>query len=161
MAVPAVRVSAGQFRPHRLLVPGIGVDAEVVSIGMTDDLALQVPDDPAVLGWWNGGAGPAAGTGTVTVTGHVSWAGTPGALRHLAELPPGESAWLIGADGAGIRYVSERVETYLKTALPSQDIFATAVPERLVLITCGGAFDPFTGRHDSNVVAYLSRESVP
>jgi hypothetical protein len=92
----------------------------------------------------------------VVLVSHVDYRGVPGVLKRLADLSPGSEAVLVGPDGRQATYVLERVDTYRKAVLPFQDIFRFDVPERLVLITCGGEIDPATGRYDSNVVAYFA-----
>jgi sortase (surface protein transpeptidase) len=134
----------------------LGVTAPVIEVGVTEERVLQVPSDPAVLGRWSDGARPGEGTGSVVLAGHVSYRGELGVLHALPELRPGDEAVVVTPEGP-VRYRAERVDVYRKAALPYQDIFQFDVPERLVLITCGGEFDRSTGHYDSNVVAYLSR----
>ena len=43
---------------------------------------------------------------------------------------------------------------YPKATLPVADVFAGDVEPRLVLVTCGGAFDPVSRHYADNVVAY-------
>jgi sortase (surface protein transpeptidase) len=126
-------------------------------VGLTPAGEFAVPDDPGVVGRWDGGALPGSGTGTVSLAGHVSWGGVPGTLHDLARARAGDQAWLLDGRGSGVGYVVEAVRTHLKSELPVRDIFRADVAERLVLITCGGRFDPVAGRHDSNVVVYLRR----
>jgi len=149
-------VGGEAFLPTRLTLDAIDVDAPVIEVGV-EDRVLGVPDDPAELGRWSDGARPDDRTGSIVLTGHVDYQGLPGALRPLDTLQPGEEAVLTGAGGQQARYVTERVDVFRKTALPYEDIFLYDVPERLVLITCGGTFDRSTGHYDSNVVAYLRR----
>lgn len=149
--------SAGTFTPTGLALPDLDVRSEVVEVGVTDDLVLEVPDDPQVVGLWSDGARPNHGTGSIVLVGHVDYRGLPGALQRLGDLSAGSQAVLSGADGQEVRYVVERVDVYRKSALPFEDVFRFDVPERLVLITCGGEFDRTSGHYDSNVVAYLAR----
>jgi hypothetical protein len=138
-----------------LELPTLGTTAPVIEVGVTDELVLQVPADPAVLGRWSDGARVGDGSGTIALVGHVSYRGELGVLHQLPNLRPGDEAIVTTPDGS-VRYVAERVDVYNKQALPYQDIFRFDVPERLVLITCGGEFDRSTGHYDSNVVAYLT-----
>ena len=58
------------------------------------------------------------------------------------------------ADGGTRTYqVVERAQ-YPKTALPAERIWASTGPETLVLITCGGAFNPEIRRYADNIVVY-------
>ena len=136
-------------------LPTLGTTAPVIEVGVTEDLVLQVPSDPAVLGRWSDGARVGDGSGTIALVGHVSYRGELGVLHQLPNLRPGDEAVVTTPEGT-VRYVAERVDVYNKQALPYQDIFRFDVSERLVLITCGGEFDRSTGHYDSNVVAYLT-----
>lgn len=139
-----------------LELPSLGTTAPVIEVGVTAERVLQVPGDPSVLGRWSDGARPGDGTGSVVLAGHVSYRGELGVLHALPNLRPGDEAVVQTPDGPA-RYRAERIDVYRKQTLPFQDIFRFDVPERLVLITCGGEFDRSTGHYDSNVVAYLTR----
>jgi sortase (surface protein transpeptidase) len=128
----------------------------VTDVGVTEDLEFAVPEDPGLVGRWDGGARPGDGRGTVALAGHVTWRGVDGLLRRLDELAPGDEVWLLAPDGTGAVYVAQSVDLHSKQALPWQDMFRYDVAERLLLITCGGSVDPVTGIHDSNVVAHLT-----
>jgi len=151
-AAPPVRVSSA----FELSLPSLDIDAPVIEAGVTASRVLQIPEDPAVLGRWSDGARPGDGTGTIVLAGHVDYNGRPGALKTLLSLAVGDEAILASSDGEA-RYVTERVDTYAKQVLPYEQIFLYDVPERLVLITCGGRFDRASGHYESNVVAYLRR----
>ncbi len=144
------------FLPNRLVMAAVEVDAPVIEVGVQDRV-LGVPEDPRELGRWSDGARPFDGTGSIVLTGHVDYRGIPGALKPLVDLAPGDEAFLFGAGGQEVRYVTESVNVYLKQALPFEEIFVFDIAERLVLITCGGEFDRATGHYESNIVAYLPR----
>jgi hypothetical protein len=149
-AVPAIPASP----PIRLHAPVIGVDAPVVPVGV-DGRALAVPDDPSVIGWWQDGARPGARTGTVVLAGHVdAWDTGPGALFHLARMRPGDAVWVDTAT-AERGYVVEAVRHYAKSELPAE-VFADAGRPRLVLISCGGAFDRRLRSYTDNIVVYAT-----
>ncbi|MGF1647277.1 MAG: class F sortase [Kineosporiaceae bacterium] len=147
---------ADPFDVQRLDIPALGTEAEAVEVGVSEDRVLEVPPDAQIVGRWSDGARPGDGTGSIVLVSHVDYRGVAGALKRLADLPPGSEAVLVGPDGRQARYVLEQVDIYRKAVLPYQDIFRFDVPERLVLITCGGEIDSATGRYDSNVVAYFS-----
>lgn len=115
--------------------------------------ALDVPEDPHVLGWWKDGAGPYAAAGSTVIAGHVdSAAAGPGALYRLDRLAMGAPIVMTTARGTvQYRVVGRRV--YDKKALPAS-IFATRGVRQLVLITCGGPFDTTTRHYRDNVVVF-------
>jgi len=139
--------------PVRLRLAALAVDAAVTPVDTDADGGLAIPDDPAVVGWWRSGAAPGSTAGTVVLVGHVDTARDgPGALFRLATLEPGDRVAV--ATGAGTReYAVTGVRDYPKAQLPAE-VFDTAGAPRLVLVTCGGAFDRRTRHYADNVVAY-------
>ncbi|MCW2721015.1 MAG: peptidase sortase [Pseudonocardia sp.] len=144
---------AAPATPEQLRLPSLGVDAPVVPVDVEPGGALRVPDDPGVLGWWQAGARPGSGHGTVVVDGHVDTARDgPGAFYHLRALRPGDQVRL-RTDRGTQGYVVRAVRSFPKTALPPE-LFTTDGPPRLALVTCGGSFDQHTRQYADNVVAY-------
>lgn len=146
--------AAGSAVPSgtELRIERLAVRAAVRPVTVTAGV-LDVPRDPAVLGWWSGGARPGEATGSVVLDGHVNYAGVSGALAVLPRLGPGEPLVLL-TGGIRYRYTVTAERTFPKaTGLPA-DLFSRAGPPRLVLITCGGPFDTGTGNYRDNIVAY-------
>jgi rhodanese-related sulfurtransferase len=113
---------------------------------------LIVPPDPSVVVWWAGGARLGDAEGTVTLAGHVDYNGVPGAMIQLQSLPVHSQVVVTSASGRQYRYsVASRVRVS-KQSLNQLDVFRTAGPPRLVLLTCGGAFDAARRSYDDNVV---------
>jgi hypothetical protein len=138
--------------PARVAFPGRGVDGSVVPVGVLPGGTLQLPDDPGVVGWWAAGATPGAAEGTVVLAGHVdSLDAGVGLLAALATLEARDSVVVDDRLGGRHTFRVESRRSYPKAALPA-DVFATEGPRRLVLVTCGGAFDEATGHYADNVV---------
>jgi Sortase domain len=162
--VPAVPPSAGgapageppvAAPPVRLHLAAIGVDAPVTPVDVDPDGALAIPADPAVVGWWRGGAEPGAPAGSVVLAGHVdTWSAGPGALFRLARLRPQDRV-VVDTSAGPVGYVVDGVRQYPKTRLPAE-AFATTGRPRLVLITCGGEFDARSRHYADNVVVYAT-----
>ena len=158
-AAPSTRLAAGSgamvdasFRPGRLVLPALGVDAAVVPVGVGPGGALSIPDNARVIGWWSGGAAPGSPVGTVLMAGHVDSAQTgPGALARLSQAPVGARLSVRGP-GSEMTYVVRARRRYLKQDLPWRTIFAQGELPRLVLVTCGGDFDSSTRHYTDNVV---------
>ncbi len=148
-------VTTPGFTPERLLVETLDVDAPLVTTIIDTDGAFVPPENPAQLGWWRG-VRPGEGEGSVVIAGHIDFRRFgQGPLARIVELEPGDRAVLAGAGGASADYVVRGIQTYPKESFPAADLFGTDGPERLVLVTCGGAFDRARGGWDSNVVAVL------
>lgn len=148
--VPASQTHA--FRPTSLVLPS-GVVAPVDPAGVHGSGALAVPDDPARLGWWTGGALADEPFGSVVIAGHVdsSTAGL-GAMVELLDVE-------VGAEiVAGNEAYEQLYRVVSRTAVAKVRLVAEAEPfrqdvdHRLVLITCGGDFDESVGSYTDNVV---------
>jgi hypothetical protein len=154
-APPTTAPAPAGFVPKRLVVGSQAIDARLTPTVVDGDGALVPPDDPARLAWWRG-VRPGEGAGSVLVAGHLDVVGYDvGPLARIVDLREGDHAVLEGSHGARAEYVLRGVTTIPKEELPDADLFGTGGPERLVLVTCGGTFDPDVRGWDSNVVAVL------
>jgi hypothetical protein len=141
------------FRPTGVVLPS-GDAVGVVPSGVRDDGTLAVPDDPARAGWWTGGARPGERYGGVVIAAHVdSRVHGIGAFAQLLDVRPGASVRVGGGAGVSLRYRVSSVRQVDKARLAhGTDAFAQEVPNRLVLITCSGPFDPRRHRYRDNLV---------
>jgi hypothetical protein len=156
-----VRDSPSRPGPTALRLPALGVDAQVGPVAELPDGSLAVPSNPHVLGWWYHSAAPGDPAGTVVVIGHVDTARDgAGALFRLSTARPGQHIVLDTPHGQH-HYVVAATRGYPKAHLPTRDIFATGGRPRLVLITCGGAFDPHTRQYADNIVVYATPDRHP
>lgn len=159
-AAPAV-LEDRSFTPSRIRMSRPAVDARIQPVDVLPDGNLVIPEDVRTVGWWRSGAAPGSPVGTVVLAGHVDSATAgPGALFHLDRAPVGSRITLRGTslDGAGTpsAQVYEVVgrRRYAKAALPAATLFAQGRTPRLVVITCGGEFDPATRHYTDNVVVF-------
>jgi hypothetical protein len=139
--------------PVRVAVPDAGVTAEVVPVGVEPSGALHLPDDPRVAGWWSSGAVPGAGEGSTVLAAHVDAAGVgAGPMSRVLRVPVGTPVEVTTADGGLVHYAVVERRSYAKADGLPAELFRADGPPRLVLITCGGAFDAASGRYADNVV---------
>ena len=59
-------------------------------------------------------------------------------------------------DGRLVRYTVQARRVYVKAAGLPADIFTQTGPPRLVLISCGGTFDPSVHSYEENIVVYAT-----
>lgn len=141
-APPAPRPGA------RLLLPGLHLSAPIVHVGLAGTV-MHVPRDPRRVGWWSGGVTPGSERGSAVIVGHVNYRGTSGVFAALPRLRPGDRVELTNPDH---EFRVAAVRSYPKRdGLPAA-LFAQSGPAQLVLITCGGSFDPVTGNYRDNIV---------
>jgi hypothetical protein len=145
-------MSTPSFRPTRLLLPG-GHAAAVTPVGLHRDGSLVVPDDPSLVGWWTGGSRAGDAYGSVVLAGHVDSATRGvGVLAALTAIRPGQIVQLTaGRRTARYRAASARLVPRAELSRIS-GLFAPSGEARLVLITCGGAFDPVRHHYADNYV---------
>jgi len=139
--------------PRHLALPSLQVDAPIVPVGLQPDGDLTVPGDPHLLGWWQASARPGDRQGTIVIDGHVDTAADgPGALFSLRQLRPGDPVVLSTNHGSW-HYLIVALRSYPKVNLPAE-VFASTGQLRLIIITCGGAFNHTTRQYADNIVAY-------
>lgn len=152
---PAAAAEGG--RPSRVVVADQRISAPVDPVDTQPGGALGLPADVRRVGWWTGGALPADPQGTVVLAGHVDDSTGRGAFFSLRDVAVGARIE-VTTGRSTVAYAVTGVARYRKQALP-RDLFTTAGPPRLALITCGGPFDSSTGHYRDNVVVLASRVS--
>lgn len=138
-------------RPVGLRIDEIFVADPVVSVGL-DDGELEVPGADEI-GWYRYGAAPGH-PGATVLAAHVTWNGEYGPFLNLGELEPGDRATVELEDGTERVYEVVERTMYDKDELPPDRIWRTTGDETLVLITCGGDFNPEISRYRQNIVVY-------
>ena len=124
----------------------------VRDIGLEDDGQLEIPDETEI-GWYKYGA-TAGHPGATVLAAHVNWKGSQGPFSQLGTVEPGDQIEVALDNGTTRNYVVTERTMYGKLMLPKERIWRNTGPEELVLITCGGDFNPEIRRFKSNIVVY-------
>jgi len=157
----ATTVTVGDEVPDRTPRPepiGLRVESIDVSgfpvrgVGLEDDGQLEIPDETEI-GWYKYGA-TAGRPGSTVLAAHVNWRGSQGPFAQLGVVEPGDEVEVTLDDGTTRAYVVTERTMYGKLELPRDRIWRRTGPEELVLITCGGEFNPEIRRFKSNIVVY-------
>ncbi|MBP2370744.1 class F sortase [Pseudonocardia parietis] len=157
-ADPVPAAASQPVVPATLELPARGITAPVESVGTGPDGGMVIPEQVRNVGWWSPGVLPGGAAGSAVIAGHVdSRTHGVGVLAVLPELTVGEPVAVRGADGRAATYRVTARREYGKYDLPSE-VFRRDGPPQLVLITCGGVFDPATGSYESNIVVYAVPE---
>ncbi|MDQ0796484.1 class F sortase [Streptomyces sp. B1I3] len=165
-AAPGPRPGAHRARPLlpaepvRIRIPGIGVDAPMMRLGLGADGSLDVPParDRNVAGWFAEGTPPGA-KGTAIVAGHVDGAEGPSVFYSLGSLRKGNPVEIDRADGRTAVFAVDAVEVYRNDDFPDQRVYGPSSHASLRLITCGGGYSRKTG-YLGNVVVYAHLTEV-
>ena len=146
--------------PVALTIPLIGVQTQLITLGLAAGGALQVPplSETSIAGWYTGSPRPGA-VGSAIIVGHIDSVSGPGVFFRLSELRRGDHVYVKRADGTTAEFRVTSVQTYLKDHFPTQTVYGPTPDAELRLITCGGAFDSATGHYLSNIVVYATEVS--
>ena len=133
----------------RLIIPSIGLNAQLVTVGLTAQGAVDV--NPNLPGRWNGSAQPGS-AGAVFVDGHKE-----GIFRDLGALAVGSQVTISLSSGANYNYTVRATEV---VELSKVDMSKALHPfggamEGLNLMTCAGAWTGSTYSH--RLIVYATR----
>jgi hypothetical protein len=161
-AVPPRPSSPGQGRgkpaslrrstPIRVVIPAIGVDSNLMRLGLKSDGTLQVPPNGFPAGWFTGAPTPGE-RGPAVIAGHVRWSGRAGVFARLSRLKPGDTITVTRQDRTAAVFRVSRVRQYPKSGFPSAAVYGDLDHAGLRLITCGG-LDPTSNTYEANLVAF-------
>lgn len=139
--------------PVRIQIPSIGVDSELMDLGLQTDGTLEVPPGAFPAGWYTGAPTPGE-LGPAIIAGHVDWGGQPGVFFDLRELSTGDEIATTRQDGSTARFRVTDVQQFAKDAFPTQAVYGDLDHAGLRLITCGGSFDRRMRSYDDNLVVF-------
>ena len=154
--------------------PG-GVHARITSNGLNSDGTLFVPSDPQTVSWANEDAKAGESHGTTILTSHINFVingqlviGALSDLAWYAQHSIGKQISLRLRDGRVLHYRIVAGREYSKDQLAGNAALRAELYDqskvygppdhpsaRLLLVSCGGAFDQYTGEYEDNVFLYL------
>jgi sortase (surface protein transpeptidase) len=166
-ATPAFTPSASSAAIARLIIDKIGVDAQVIALGLDENNVPQVPDNPYDVAWYDWSSRPGWGSNAV-FAGHFDWTvnGQPvaGVFYSLADLSVGDIIEVNLVDGTDYKY-----KVIGNLAIPDEDpqamqVMAATPSDMITLLTCGGVWtrdpsNPLGGSYDHRQV--VRAELIP
>jgi hypothetical protein len=156
LPAPATAVAHGAMAaspPVRLRIPSIGVDSDLMALGLRGDGSLDVPPEGFPAGWYTGAPTPGE-LGPAIIAGHVDWDGLPGVFYALGDLTPGADVTVEREDGSTAVFRVQSVQQFPKDAFPTEAVYADIDHAGLRLITCGGNFDERAHHYRDNIVVF-------
>ena len=144
--------------PSSVSIPAIGVQSELITLGLNPDGTLAVPQpgpDYDKAAWFDGSPRPGE-VGPAVIEGHVdSAANGPSVFYRLGELAVGDRVDVTREDGTVGTFVVYDVRVVPKDDFPTIDVYGNTEGPELRLITCGGPFDSTAGSYVDNVVVFV------
>ena len=161
--------------PSKLRIPALSISSPVVSVGLVRG-AIGTPCDNRypyrycntnAVAWYNGSPLPGA-PGDAILDGHDNWYGphpplyVPAAFTHLPEAKIGDQIIITTTKGQVLVFIVDSVLTLTYPAAPSNTYTSTG-KSSLMLITCGGVYNPKLGVMDKRVYvhALLVSQGLP
>ena len=151
----------GSSAPLKVTVPSIQATSSLVPLGLNKDGSLAVPPlkTPEQASWYDKSPTPGS-IGPAIVLGHIDGNGKPGVFIDLSKVKPGDQVFVDREDGQTAVFTISHVDTVLKSAFPTQQVYGDTPDAEIRLITCGGELDKAAGNYLSNVVAYGNLTAV-
>lgn len=144
------------IRPARIVIDAIGVDADVIDLGLNPDGTMEVPTDFAQAGWFTPGVPPGR-VGPAIIAGHVDSRSGPAVFFRLTELEVGDEIRVLDPDGEEVVFAVRAMEQHAKDAFPTDRVYRATQGPELRLITCGGVFDRDERSYRDNIIVYAER----
>ncbi|MFD9393897.1 class F sortase [Streptomyces sp. NPDC060000] len=142
--------------PVGLRIPVIGVDTQVMRLGLAGDGSVQVPpvEKHDRAGWYENSPTPGQ-TGPSVILAHVTVGQYgDGVFRHLDRLRRGDRVGARLENGTTAEFAVTDVTTVDKAAFPTERVYGNVDRPELRLITCGG---PRTGDgYRDNVIVFAA-----
>jgi LPXTG-site transpeptidase (sortase) family protein len=149
----------------RMIIEKIGLDGQVVTMGLDEDHVPLVPDNPDDIVWYDFSTRPGWGSNAV-FSGHVDWTvhGVPvtGVFYDLRKVEVGDIIKIGLEDGTEYQY-----KVFANVAVPYDDpealkVMGATPTEMITIITCGGTWvprwnDPLGGNYTHRQIVRAER----
>ena len=143
--------------PGRLVIPRIGVDAPIVTIGVDGDGVMESPSTPTDVGWYDFTARPGS-AGNAVFSAHVDYRNYgPAVFWDLRKLEPNDIVEVDGQDGSVYQYEVVSSIAYPADQAPVSEIVGPTERETVTLITCDGTFNSEVRQYSHRLVVQAER----
>lgn len=154
--VPTVAVGLDVTSGGRLLIPAIGVNASIETVGKTSEGLMDVPthDQWVTVGWYKNGPRPGQ-IGSAVIDGHLDrTGGAPAVFWNLRKLHPGDIVSVQNKTKHTLHFKVMKVATYAPDVAPVVQIFGQKNGTFLNLVTCAGVWVPAENQTSQRLVVY-------
>lgn len=153
-ASPAVFSKNERRKGRWLVIPKIGVDAKIQTVGIMPFGSIGIPSNAQDVAWFAGSA-PIATAGTAVVVGHVDTRiFGAGVFRDLKKLVKGDTLY-VSIEGRISHFTVTGSEIYPEGTDRMDEVIGIKEGKpRLVLITCDGKWDQSVKRYTDRLVVF-------
>ncbi|THA67163.1 class F sortase [Streptomyces sp. A0958] len=155
---PSASEAANAQPPVHVSIPSLGVDSEVMRLGLNPDRTVEVPpaDKGMTVGWYTGSAAPGE-PGAAVLIGHNDTRYGRAVFHDLKKIAQGADIVVRDGRGTDIHFEVTGRETASKKAFPTARVYGHTTARALRLVTCDGAFDA-DGHPVDNLIVYAKRK---
>ncbi len=139
--------------PSRLIIPRLGLDAPIESVGLTEGRDMAAPSSPSLVSWYRYGTRPGE-PGSAVIAGHLDSATGPAVFWRLGKLRNGDRVTVMDSAGGKRMFTVTGNEHVDGSDPPVERIFGGGNGRRLNLVTCGGAWDGERRQYEERLVVY-------
>ncbi|GCE18614.1 class F sortase [Dictyobacter kobayashii] len=142
-----------------LIIPAIGINAPIETVGKTAQGLMDVPTRNRWegVGWYNGGPLPGQ-PGAAVIDGHLDrTGGAPAVFWKLKDLHVGDMVTVQDKSGTVVRFKVIKLASYAPTQAPIKEIFGQKNGTFLNLITCAGVWIADEHQTTERLVVYTRK----
>lgn len=142
--------------PSRIMIPAIGVETAIESVGMNEKGEMAVPQEDMNVAWYNLGYKPGE-NGSAVIAGHFDTkTGDPAVFYNLNGLRDGDKIIITYPNGKDYTFLVTDSALYPYNNFPLERVFNTKGEATLNLITCDGVFDTASRTYSQRRVVFAT-----
>lgn len=144
-------------KPKRLTIPSLNIETEVIYVGLTLNGAMDVPNNPSDVAWFDQGPYP-GNVGSAVISGHFGWKnGIPAVFDDLSKLQKGDNVYIEDENGRIITFVVNKIQTFGENS-DAYDVFTSNDGKaHLNLVTCQGVWNKNKKSYSERLVIFTDK----
>lgn len=144
--------------PVRLKIPKMNVDTSIDYVSVTPDGAMDVPDGPDNVAWFQLGPRP-GDMGSAVIAGHYGWKNNiPAVFDNLNQLRKGDKVYVTDENGTIMTFVVRELQLFKEHDDASAVFISNDGMSHLNFITCEGVWNKIVKSYPKRLVVFTDRE---
>jgi LPXTG-site transpeptidase (sortase) family protein len=145
--------------PTNIVIPHINVNAKVESLGLTSEGAMDAPQGPENVAWYNLGTRP-GNIGSAVIAGHYgTWKNGQGSVfNNLNKLERGDIIYIKDENGVFVTFVVREIKNYDPLANATDVFYSNDEKSHLNIVTCEGIWNKITKSYSERLVIFADKK---
>ena len=139
--------------PTRIIIPKIGVNAEIEALGKNSRGVLMLPRTYHNVGWYQQSARPGK-PGNALMWGHLNGATCASVFWNLKKLKVGDTLTIKDGNGNVMTFRVWKKQSYPYNQTPTNELFGPSRVSRLNLFTCDGVWNRATRNYSHRLIIF-------